>query len=636
MSKTIEQKYQELSEIEHCLKRPGMWIGSTNVEEKDMFVYNSETELMEMKHVFFVPGMLKVVDEVISNSCDEFRRKDNMGLTTLEVSISKSKGSITIKDNGGIPIVKHKEAQVYIPEFIFGRLRTSSNYDDNENRNVIGINGVGSSISNIFSKKFEVRSADGKHEFHRSWSNNMQTLNDDLTVIKCSKATHYTETTMTLDLKRFNVTEISDDFISIIRKRCIDAAVANIGLEVKFWTDCENFPTYKNKDCWNFSSYDQYIDLYANYLNLEDKIFYKNDLCTAYIFPDSIVDIGFVNGAECSKGTHMRAIRNDINAVLLEYIQKKFKFKDLTTRGIDGRYSVFMDITISNPMYDSQTKECLVTQQDMFSKDDTKKWQSSSKFLNEICKSEIVELVKDWYNKKQEAENVKALRKLNKNAKKLFRSDKFIDCNSRKKEEKQLWLFEGDSAKSGFRLARDPQTQAGYIMRGVPKNSEGLSAVQIMKNEVFADIVNILGLQWGEYNDASKLAYNKIVICSDMDYDGSKIASLLLVFFNHFPELFEQKLICRSISPIIVAKKGNDEKKYISLDEYKKDEKSLKGWKILWNKGLGGLSAIAYKDMLRNPIFHYFKKDELAESSLRKWFAKGIAEERKEMLKDKV
>ena len=156
MSKTIEQKYQELSEIEHCLKRPGMWIGSTNVEEKDMFVYNSETGLMEMKHVFFVPGMLKVVDEVISNSCDEFRRKDNMGLTTLEVSISKSKGSITIKDNGGIPIVKHKEAQVYIPEFIFGRLRTSSNYDDNENRNVIGINGVGSSISNIFSKKFEV------------------------------------------------------------------------------------------------------------------------------------------------------------------------------------------------------------------------------------------------------------------------------------------------------------------------------------------------------------------------------------------------------------------------------------------------------------------------------------------------
>ena len=412
--------------------------------------------------------------------------------------------------------------------------------------------------------------------------------------------------------------------------------VYSFGLEVKFWTDCENFPTYKNKDCWNFSSYDQYIDLYANYLNLEDKIFYKNDLCTAYIFPDSIVDIGFVNGAECSKGTHMRAIRNDINAVLLEYIQKKFKFKDLTTRGIDGRYSVFMDITISNPMYDSQTKECLVTQQDMFSKDDTKKWQSSSKFLNAICKSEIVELVKDWYNKKQEAENVKALRKLNKNAKKLFRSDKFIDCNSRKKEEKQLWLFEGDSAKSGFRLARDPQTQAGYIMRGVPKNSEGLSAVQIMKNEVFADIVNILGLQWGEYNDASKLAYNKIVICSDMDYDGSKIASLLLVFFNHFPELFEQKLICRSISPIIIAKKGNDEKKYISLDEYKKDEKSLKGWKILWNKGLGGLSAIAYKDMLRNPIFHYFKKDELAESSLRKWFAKGIAEERKEMLKDKV
>ena len=636
MSKTIEQKYQEMDEVSHILNRPGMYVGSTKEEEKDMFIYNGDREEMEMATVTYVPAMLKVVDEVISNSCDEFRRKDNMGLDNLEVYINKEKGEITVKDNGGIPIVKHKDAGIYIPEFIFGKLRTSSNYNDDDDRTVVGTNGMGVKIGNIFSTHFAIRSADGKHEFYRSWSNNMRTINDDLSVLKCSKTTHFTEAVMMLDLPRFNVTEISDDFIHIIRKRCIDAAAANPGLTVKFWTDCDNFPTYKAMDEWKFKSFLDYIELYSAYVKLEDKIEYKNALCSGYIFPDSVVDCGFVNGAECSKGTHMRALRNDINNAILEHLTKKAKIKDLTTRGIDGRYSIFINVSVSNPAYDSQTKECLTTPVDNFSKDENIKWESSKKFLTDICKSEIVELVKDWYAKKQEAENQKELRKLNKQAKKLFRSDKFIDCNSKKREEKQLWLFEGDSAKSGFRINRDPQTQAGYIMRGVPKNSNGLSPVQVMKNEVFSDIVNILGLQWGEYNDASKLAYNKIVICSDMDYDGSKIASLLIVFFNHFPELFEQGLICRSISPVIVARKGSDEKKYFSLDDYKKDESKLKGYKIIYNKGLGGLDNALYKEMMQSPTFHYFSKDALADSMLRKWFAKGIADERKDMLRDAV
>lgn len=637
MAKSIEQKYQEMDEVTHILSRPGMYVGSTREEERDMFIYNSDKEQFELKTVSFVPAMLKVVDEVISNSCDEFRRKDNMGLTTLEVIINKSKGEITVKDNGGIPIVKHKEAGIYIPEFIFGRLRTSSNYtDEGEARNCVGTNGVGSSLTNIFSKKFIIRCADGKNELYRSWSNNMKTLNNDLSVIKCSKTNHFTETTMTLDLERFNVLEISTDFIHIIRKRCIDAAAANPGLLVKFWTDVETFPDYKTKDEWKFKSFLNYIELYNSYLNIEDKIEYKNALCQAYIFPDSVVDCGFVNGAECSKGTHMRALRNDINNTILEFLTKKAKIKDLTTRGIDGRYSIFMNITVANPAYDSQTKECLTTAVDAFSKDENIKWESSKKFLNDICKSEIVELVKDWYSKKQEADNQKELRKLNKKAKKLFRSDKFIECTSKKRDERELWIFEGDSAKSGFRINRNPQSQAGVVMKGVPKNCNNLTPVQIMKNEVFSDIVNILGLQWGEYNYKENLAYNKIIICSDMDYDGSKIAALLLVFFNHFPELFEQGLVCRSISPIIVARKGKDEKKYFSLEEYKKDEKNLKGFKIIYNKGLGGLDNSLYKEMMQTPTLHYFNKDIMADSMLRKWFAKGIADERKDMLKDMV
>ena len=94
MGKKIEEKYQELSEIQHILNRPGMWVGSIKSEEKDAFIYNYKIGKFEMKIVNYIPAMLKVVDEVISNSCDEYRRKDNMGLTELKVKINKEKAKL--------------------------------------------------------------------------------------------------------------------------------------------------------------------------------------------------------------------------------------------------------------------------------------------------------------------------------------------------------------------------------------------------------------------------------------------------------------------------------------------------------------------------------------------------------------
>jgi len=628
MAKKIEEKYQELSETQHILNRPGMWVGSTKSEEKDSFIYNSKTGKFEMKITNYIPAMLKVVDEVISNSCDEFRRKDNMGLTELRVVMNKDNGEIIVRDNGGIPIVKHKEAGVYVPEFIFGRLRTSSNYDDTEDRNVIGTNGVGSALCNVFSTFFEIESADGKNEFHRSWSNNMEKLNDDLKVTKCGKTTHYTQTRFRLDFSRFetNLKTFDDDFINIIHKRCIDAAAANPGLKVIFNCGGEDIE-------WKFKKLDEYIDLYSNILNIADKIPFENDLCTALIFPDSSVDVGFVNGAECSKGTHMRALRNEINQAVVDYITKKDKIKDLTTRGVDNKYSVFININVSNPSYDSQTKDTLTTPIEKFAKDEKIKWEVNEKFLNKIIKSEIVSLVRDWYKQKTAAEDEKALRKINRETNKgLKRPDKYITCSSRKKNDRQLWIFEGDSAKAGFRGGRNPDIQAGYTMRGVPLNCYGMTPLQIMKNEVFNDIVTILGLKWGKEFDINELNFGKIVISTDADVDGDKIASLLLLFFNNWPELIEKGIVCRSISPIIISRKGKDCKKFYTMEEFKSEEKKLKGYSHKYAKGLGGLSNQESKEMYQEPKFLYFKKDEAADSMFRKWFAKGDSETRKQML----
>ena len=622
MAKKIEDKYKELSEVEHILHRPSMWIGSIKEEEKDMFIYNIKTGKMEQKTLNYVPAMLKVVDEIISNSCDEYRRKDNLGLTEIEIDIRKN-GKCTIYDNGGIPVVKHKTAGCYVPTFIFGRLRTSSNYDDNEDRNVVGTNGVGSALSNVFSKQFKVTTCDKKNKIAVEWSNNMGKCNEG---IPEKSKYHYTKTEFELDFARFNSTGYTKDFINIIHKRCIDAAVANLGLTVRFITD--DF-----SEEWKFKSFDEYLDLYSTDLNLKDKIEFKNDLCEAYIFPDSVVDIGFVNGAECSRGTHIRVLRTAINAAVSDFLIKKDKLKDMSPRSVENKYSVFMNINVSNPSYSSQTKEELTTPVENFSKDENKKFEISDRFLNTIIKSEIVNLVRDWYKKKVAAEDEKTLRKLNKEASKgLKRSDKYVPANSKKKSERELWIYEGDSAERGFRVARNPLTQASYTMRGVPPNCLDMTPVQIMKNDVFNDLVTIIGLKFGKEFDIKDLNFGKIVISTDADVDGDKIAALLLLFFRNWPELIEKHIVCRSISPIIIAKKGKERKKYYSIAEFKADEKKLKsGWMIKYAKGLSGLDAVETKEMMREPIFMYFEYDSNADSMFNRWFGKD-SDQRKQLM----
>lgn len=630
MGKKIEEKYKELSEREHILFRPGMWVGSIKEENKTMFLYDSDSETIELRDVAYTPAMLKVVDEVISNSCDEFRRKENMGLTDLWVTINDN-GWITIKDNGGIPVVKHKEAGVYVPEFIFGRLRTSSNYDDTEDRNVIGTNGVGSALCNVFSKRFIIETADKKNKFYRSWSDNMGTINDDLKIEKTDK--HYTQTKFLLDYERFDgQTGFNLDFVNIIEKRCIDAAAANLGLTVHFkYEDGED----SRKSDWKFKKFDQYIDLYSKFIDVQEGIKFIDEQKSVWVYPSGNINIGFVNGAECSKGTHFKVVRNEVNTAIAEYLQKKEKI-EVTNKGIDNKYSMFMVIDVSNPAYSSQTKEELTTSPELFSRE-YGYINCPDKFLRDVTKSEIVNIVLDWYKQKSAAEDQAEIRKLNKQAgKKLMRSDKFINCTSRKRDEKELWIFEGDSAKAGFRMSRNPITQAAYIMRGVPLNSYGMKPVQVMKNQVFSDIINIMGLKWGENNQATSLNFNKIVISSDADADGHHIAGLLMLFCNHFPELFDQGIVCRSISPIIIAEKGKDSRSYFTLKEYKKDEKNLKGFKIKYIKGLGTLENKYYKSMMENPHFQVFSRDEMADATFRHWCAKGIADERRDSLKNEV
>ena len=623
MAKKIEEKYQQLSEVEHVLLRPGMWVGSIKDEERSCFVYDIDEEKMIIKDIVYAPAMLKLFDEVLSNSCDEYRRKDNMGLNKITIKINRKEQEISVIDNGGIPIVKHKEAKMYVPEFIFGQLRTSSNYDDTEDRNVIGTNGVGSSLTNIFSKKFTVISCDKKNQINVSWTDNMSKKSTpNITKSK----DHFTNISFILDFDRFDQKEkgLTDEFIEILHKRCIDAAAANPGLKIIF--ECGDLKTE-----WKFSRFEDYMDLYSDYYDKDNVISYKDNKKQFWICPDSTIDVAFVNGAECSKGTHIKAVRYPVGHVICEQLKKKHKI-EVTNKAVDNKYGIFGIFDISNPSYNSQTKEELTTPQENFYKDGSE-FNIPDNFLKKCQNSEIIELVIDWYKKKLEAEDSKTLRKLNKDASKgLKRSTKYIPANSKRRSERQLWIYEGDSAGRGFRVARDPQIQAAYTMRGVPPNALGMSPLQIMKNDVFNDLVSVIGLKFGSDFDINNINFGKIVISTDADVDGDRICALLLLFFStNWPELIEKNIVCRSISPIIIANKGKESRKYYSIEDFNKESSKLKNYEIKYCKGLSGLNAKETKEMMREPIFHYFTKDNQADHFFKKWFGKD-ADIRKDLM----
>lgn len=171
MSKKIQDKYKILDPISHVLLRPQTYIGSNKLTTKENWVVNKDCIVKE--EVSYIPSFIKIFDEVITNSIDESKRKGSK-LNTIKVDVSPKDNSITIWDNGGIPVIKHKEYKMYIPEVVFGNLMSGSNYDDTEDRTLAGLNGLGVKLTNIYSTELKLSSCDGKKSFKQVYSNNMR------------------------------------------------------------------------------------------------------------------------------------------------------------------------------------------------------------------------------------------------------------------------------------------------------------------------------------------------------------------------------------------------------------------------------------------------------------------------------
>lgn len=130
--KTIEEKYQKLTQREHILLRCGMYIGDVAKNDEELWVMG-ENDKMVKKFIKYSPGFLKVFDEVLTNATDHSTRDPTVSM--IKVEFSQETGEISVWNNGkGVPVVMHKEQNMYVPELIFGHLLSGSNYDDSQQR----------------------------------------------------------------------------------------------------------------------------------------------------------------------------------------------------------------------------------------------------------------------------------------------------------------------------------------------------------------------------------------------------------------------------------------------------------------------------------------------------------------------
>lgn len=420
MSKKIEEKYKILSQLEHVLLRPTTYVGSNKPHTENKWILN--TDKFSKKEVTIIPSFIKIFDEVLMNSVDESKR--NKKLNRIEVTIDLKENSISVLDNGGIPVVIHQEYGIFIPEVVFGALMSGSNYNDDDERIVAGLNGLGAKLTNIFSKRFIVTTCDGKKKFHQEFTDNMRSRTP-ATISNSRKA--FTQIKWFPDLEKFGLDGIDDDHFQILKKRVIDVAACNNDLDIIF-----------NGEKVSFKSFEEYVSLYVNnYFSESNKD--KTWSVSVALSESGFQQVSFVNSTETyDGGTHVEFIMSQIITELRAFFLRKHK-TDVKPSELRNHMFLFLNSTIVNPAFSSQTKEKLITEQKEFND----VFEISSKLVNAILKSEIVHSILDWIEQKKKADESKAARQLNKSLDKI-KVDKLIDAKGKDRRNCQIFLFEGD------------------------------------------------------------------------------------------------------------------------------------------------------------------------------------------------
>lgn len=548
MKKSIEDTYKILDEITHIRARCGMYAGSTALEAHEEMVFNTATGKMEAKVIEYVPALIKIFSEILDNSIDEHRR-DPKKLDTIKVNI-KPDGTISVHDNGrGIPVQLHPQTGKYIAETVFSNLRAGSNFDDETDQQLIGTNGVGSTLTNVLSTEFNIESADGENVFKQTFKDGMRTRLEP-TILPSDK--RYTKITFKPDFDFFKVKGLDDAHISKIFRRILDAAACNQA--VKFYFNDARVPVQTFLD---------YAKLYC-----DNVIYEASDTWQVAVGKSNngFAHRSFVNSVETyMAGTHVDYVVDPLVDAVRAHIKKKHKI-EVRPSDIKSKLFIFINANINRPKFSNQTKERMISPPSEYKT----AWAPTEKMIKLLLKSDIIESVVIWAEMRQKAVEEEERRKAGKDIDKTNprRILKLEDASLAGKKPRECFLFvaEGDSAAKAIISGRNPKTMGALALRGKPQNANSVSVDKLLgiegKKELdpkkkeqteFVNIMIAMGLQMGvKVKSVDELRYAHLVVTADADHDGAHICGLSVSnVYKFWPELFELGVVYRFFTPVI-------------------------------------------------------------------------------------
>ena len=645
MSIDLAKKYQKKSDKQHVLDNPDTYIGSIEHISSEVYIYDNENKKIKEKTIDYIPGLYKLFDEGVVNCRDHIIRmqqlisasddKKNYPVNNINITIDDD-GIVTLMNDGnGIDVSIHPEYKIWIPELIFGHLRTSTNYDKSEKKIVGGKNGFGFKLVLIWSSWGKIETVDAKtgQKYVQEFKDNLNTI-EKPTITK-TKIKPYTSVSFKPDFKRLGIEGFSDDFKALLKRRVYDiAAVSPKTVKVKY-----------NDEVLQVKSFQEYIDLYIGSKTETPRIYeeanerWEYAVCLAS--KEEFTQISFVNGIYTSKGgKHVDYIIGQIVKKLTIYIKEK-KHIDVKPASIKEQLMIFVNCTIENPAFDSQTKDYLNSAVSNFGSN----CDVSIKFIEKIAKMGVMNVACSLTEVKEN----KAVKKTDGNKCKTIRNiPKLVDANfagTAKSKDCILILCEGDSAKSGIisGLSREDRNTIGvYPMKGKMFNIRGESVSKISENKEIYEIKQILGLEHGKnYTLAdvqSKLRYGKLLFMTDQDLDGSHIKGLgINMIDSEWKSLIDvPEFIGYMNTPILKATKGKEIKEFYNNGEYDSwksgEDVDPSKWNIKYYKGLGTSTSKEFKEYFAKKKIVNFKSTEKCRESIDMVFNKKRANDRKEWL----
>ena len=643
----LANKYQQKTDKQHILDNPDTYIGSVEKVEADLWILNETSDKIVERNMTYIPGLFKLFDEGVVNCRDHVIRMESaikagqpncIPVSYIDISIQEDGTIVMINDGNGIDVAEHPEYKVYIPELIFGHLRTSTNYNKDEKKIVGGKNGFGFKLVLIWSTYGSVETVDHVRglKYVQEFKNNLDEICKP-TITKC-KNKPYTKITFKPDYKRLGIDGLSPDLISLLKKRVYDiSAVTDKTIKVKY-----------NSELIPVKNFQQYIDLYIGDKSESPRAYEEGgsegrwEYAVALTPSNEFIQVSFVNGIHTAKGgKHVEYILGQITRKLCEYIETKKKVK-VNPNSIKEQLILFIRCDIENPAFDSQTKDFMNTPSSKFGS----KCEVSDKFIEKIAKMGVMEAAVQLTEVK---ENKAAKKTDGTKSRSIKGIPKLTDANwagTEKSKDCVLIFCEGDSAKTGVISGLSPEdrnTFGVYPLKGKVMNTRGGNTKDVNENKEITEIKKILGLETGKtytsIEDVNKsLRYSKVVFMTDQDLDGSHIKGLCInLFQNEWLSLVHiPGFIGFMNTPILKAKKGQQEMRFYNDGEYNawKNNTAIdtRGWNIKYYKGLGTSTKAEFVEYFEEKKFVGFEHTALSDNAIDLVFNKKRADDRKEWL----